>query len=84
MQAPAQVKNNPNASLAGGLTGVSTLVVYVAGLVGANLTTTQAVLIGGGITTGGLWAGRAGARAAAFFAKRGVVGMARMMWRGGG
>lgn len=82
MQAPAPVKRNPNASLAGGLTGVSTLVVYVAGLIGASLTTTQAVLIGGGITTGGLWLGKAGGRAMAFFAKRGVVGMARLVWRG--
>ena len=69
---PATVRKNPNASLAGGLTGLSALVVSVSGWLGAALTATQAVAISGGITTLGL-----------FIGKRGIVGVARMVWKGG-
>lgn len=82
MQAPQVARNNPNASLAASLTPLSALVVWVSGKIGAHLTATQAVAVGGGIVTGGLWVGRAGGRAMGFFAKRGIVGLARMIWRG--
>lgn len=80
MQAPAPVRNNPNASLAGGLSAVSLLVVNVAGWSGVSLTTGQAVVIGGAVTTAGLWVGKAGA----LVASRGIVGICRMIWRGDG
>lgn len=66
-----QIPGHPNASVAGGLTGVSALVVAVAGWLGASLTTTQAVAISGAITTLGLLIGR-----------KGIRGLARMIWRG--
>lgn len=69
--APPLVQQHPNASLAGGLTGLSALVVAVAGWLGAALTATQAVAISGGITTLGLLIG-----------KRGVKGLARLLWKG--
>ena len=73
MAAPPVISNNPNASLAGGLTGVSAFVVAVSGWLGASLTATQAVAISGGITTAGLWIGR-----------KGICGVARLIWKGDG
>jgi hypothetical protein len=73
MAAPAPVQAHPNATVAGGLTGLSALVVAVAGWFGAAITATQAVAISGGITTVGLLIG-----------KRGIRGLARVVWRGQG
>jgi hypothetical protein len=69
----APIQSHPNATVAGGLTGLSALVVAVAGWLGAAITATQAVAISGGITTVGLLIG-----------KRGVRGLARLLWRGDG
>lgn len=71
MAAPPIVRNNPNASTAGGLTVVGVAVVWVAGHLGWSLTGEEQVVISGLITTGGLWIGR-----------NGVRGVARIIWKG--
>jgi hypothetical protein len=84
MQAPAPIRQNPNASLAVGATPLTMLVAYGADRLGWKLEPWQAAGVAGGLLAATLWVGKAGARCAAFFAKRGLVGMARLIWRGDG
>ena len=69
--APQVVKNNPNASLAGGLTFVGVGVAWLTGHFGWGLTGEEQVVLSGGITTGGLWIGR-----------NGIRGIAKRIWKG--
>lgn len=70
---PAPVKRNPNATTAGGLTGVGVFVVWVLGYAHVSLSAEDATVLSGAITSGGLWFGR-----------RGFCGLFRLLWRGDG
>ena len=65
--------NNPNATLAGGTTGVAAAVTYLLSLTTWNVPPTVAVLAAGGVTTLLLFIGR-----------NGIRGLFKMIWRGQG
>ncbi len=71
MAAPDVVKRNPNASTAGGLTGVGVFVVWLLGHLHVALSGEDSAVISGAITSGGLWFGR-----------KGVCGVFRLFWKG--
>lgn len=63
---------NGNAIASGSATGFSVLIVWLVGRIGwADLSAEEGALVAGGVTTGLLW-----------FGKRGVRGVARLLWRG--
>lgn len=73
MAAPQVVKNNPNATTATGLGGFGIFIVWLLGYCGVSLGAEDATVITGAITSGGLLIG-----------KRGVCGIARLIWKGDG
>lgn len=73
MAAPDVVKRNPNASTAAGLSGIGVFVVWLAGYLHLSLSAEDATVVSGAITSGGLWFGR-----------KGVCGVAKLIWRGDG
>ena len=68
---PTPIAQHPNASTATGLGGVGVLTVWLLGREGVSLTGEESSVITGAVTSFGLLIG-----------KRGVVGIARMLWRG--
>lgn len=71
MQAPAPIRQHPNASLATGLGSFGVLLVWVAGNLGLSLNAEEASAASGAVTSIGLVIGR-----------RGIIGIVRMIWRG--
>lgn len=65
------IKNNPNASVAGGTTGLGVIVVFVLGALGVPVPPEVAVAGVGLVSTAVLVIGR-----------RGIRGIARSIWRG--
>lgn len=71
MQAPAPVRQHPNASLATGLGSLGVLLVWLSGNLGWSLNAEEASALSGSLTSLGLLIGR-----------RGIVGIAKLVWRG--
>lgn len=65
------MKDNANATAAGGSTGVGLFLVWLLGHVGVDMGAEVAVVVAGGLTTFVLLVGRDGVR-----------GIARTIWRG--
>lgn len=62
---------HPNAAAAGGSTIPAVLIVWLAGYFGLDLSAEAGALVAGGIIATALFVGR-----------RGIVGVARIVWRG--
>jgi len=70
---PEPIKHHPNATTAGGLSGAGVFIVWLIGHLGVSLGAEDATIITGAITSTGLLIG-----------KRGICGLARLIWKGDG
>lgn len=68
---PQQVAKHPNASTATGLSGLGVAAVWLLGRYGVTLSGEESVMVGGAVTSAGLFVG-----------KRGIRGVFRLIWRG--
>jgi hypothetical protein len=71
-QKEARMSNHPNAAAAAVSTGPAVLIVWVLGLTGLEIDPLVAAAIAGAVVSAGLLVGR-----------RGVKGLASLVWRGG-
>lgn len=65
------MRGHPNTTVSVGGSGVGVLIVWLAGHFGVSLSAEEGVVIAGAVTTAALFVGRKGLR-----------GIARMIWRG--